>query len=255
MAVDPVVKSGGRAMSRAEARARTLALGADAKDSWRDERELPPADPAARHDAALARLVRAASELIAGKLDDAHAHATKALTDALKATPDGRATIARVRRSPSYAAALVRLDELGAALVMLCGDAREAEYRRAYAEWGESLPAEVLRPRLDPANPPIALVARCSALVWHGTTLQAEFRGQTDPIKRRLLAALTLAGGRAATPRGGADLLRGWRTAAEGALLRTAAAALNDSLVLADRLAGRDVIDPTRLHPDPTLPE
>jgi hypothetical protein len=210
---------------------------------------------AERHDAALLDLTGRARRLIEAKAGDAESHARNALTDALKATPEGRPTLARVRRSPGYASALSRLDELAFSLVALCEAARVREYRRAYGAWPAALPPEVLRPRLDPAAPPSRLVERCRAALQHGTTLLIEIRGAVEPARRRLLPTLTQAGNRATPERAGADLLAAWRRGVEASTLRVAAASLNDSLILADRLAGRDVIAPERLLPDPSLPE
>lgn len=203
------------------------------------------------------RRLATARAMLAAKIragvENAAAHARNALTETLRETPDGRATAAKVRRSRSYHAALARLDELRDAVVVFAEVVRGAEYRRAWRFWRGHLPADSLRPGADDA--PEANLRRCRAAMLHGMTTRQEIEGRILPYRRRLLAALTVAGGRATRKADAADLIAQWAKGATDGIAATADAMLNDSFVLADRLAGRDVVRPELLDPDPSLPE
>jgi hypothetical protein len=206
-----------------------------------------------RQSADVARVTREAGRLVKDKLADSRAHALAALTETLKDTPEGRPTIARARRSRSYLAALNRLVELQADLVELIGNAREAFYRASFAEWAALMPDGVLRSP-DP-EPALDRIARCRAVVWHGTTLQGQIKAPTDAARRRLLSALAVAARRDQPERDAASLLTTWGRQAEKAIGMAAALAVNDSWGLADRMSGRDVVKAELLHDDPTLPD
>lgn len=183
---------------------------------------------------------------------DATAHARNALTATLRKAPEGRPTLAVVRRNPSYGAALSRLDELRGALVEQVESARVDAYRASWRFWCDHLPADVRRPGLD--GPPADRVERCRVAVLHGLTLAEEIGSRLAADRARLRPALAVAGNRATPIDDGEDGLRRWGDRARAGILSVVAAALNDSLVMADRLAGRDVLLPELLHPDPSLP-
>lgn len=204
-----------------------------------------------------------AGELIDKKVSDAEAHAVKALTATLTATPEGRATARRATRHPSAKAAVARLEALWAALAGpsrssldgLIRDARESLYRDALRHWAALMPGEWLRPApFDPARPGAALVNRVRGFPLHGLDLRDEIGGRMEPTIRGLKAALAAAGSRGLSGRQGPDLIHAWATRAKDSLFTAVRIALSDSAVFADRLAGRDVCRPEVLDDDPTLP-
>lgn len=204
-----------------------------------------------------------AGELIDRQTANAEAHAVKAITDSLKAAPEGRATLRRAARNPSARAAAARLDELWAALVgpsrtSLAGlvrDARESLYRDALRHWAESFPPESLRPPpFDPTRPGASLLGRVRAFPLHGVELRDEVGAKVVDAKRRLGAALAAAGSRSTPGHLETDLVRTWATRTRDGLSLVVRLALSDGLGLADRLAGRDVCRPEMLDDDPTLP-
>lgn len=198
-----------------------------------------------------------ASGRISSKVSDARAHADKAVTEALRAEPDGRATVRRANRSPSYLAALSRLDEL---LADLCGpswssrsgvirDAREAFYRESTQKWFPQIPEGLLARKWP--EPTAAGVVAARTLVLHGQDVRREVGAPVDDAKRRLASAVVLAGSRDASGRTGADLLDAWERSSAEAIGRATTLALGDARVALDRLAGRDLIDPVHLDDTP----
>lgn len=195
---------------------------------------------------ALTPFLRKADRLIAAKLDDAHAHATTALTAALKVTPDGRPTRARAARSPSYGAALSRLEELRDDLVDLVRVARASFYRASFDTLRPLIPAAYhVTPDPEPTQ---RNVARVVAALIHGTDLRQDLRQPLDRAARLLLPALTLAA--RADESGGAaiDRLKAWRVKAASTTTSTVRIALSDSQIHAWREAGRDLIHPDYLE-------
>jgi hypothetical protein len=190
------------------------------------------------------------SEALPGKLRDAEAHAQKALTDVVVSAPDGRPTLAKVRQSRSYQAALARMDEIRDALLKIVHEARVAFYRDSWAFWNDTLPAEVLKGAEAPAE---ARIAKARTAVIHGQTAAGALAAATQTAKRQLLASLAQAGSRVQTGKGAAEILKAWRTRAEKALSQHTTTLLSDSQIDADRRAGRDVVKDELLHEDPTL--
>ena len=191
--------------------------------------------------------------LIKAKVQDARAHASKAVTESLKQTPDGRPTARKARRSPSSQAAAKRLDELLDALAGpsvsglnqgLIRDAREALYREAFDRWKVDIP-EGLRRSLE--SPTLAAIAAARGLILHGYDLRSELSTTFDAQKTRLAAATVLAGSRGATSTTKVDLLGHWELAATNEISRVVALALGDSAVALDRIAGRDLVRPELL--------
>lgn len=195
--------------------------------------------------------------VIERKLEDAEAHAVKALTDALKQTPDGRQTVRKARRSPSFQAAHARLDELWAALAgpsvsSLDGvirDAREDLYRAAFALWKPLIPTPLLV-QADP-KPTQANATAARRIVLHGYELRQELSGPILAAQRKLLAALAQAGQRSTPNRIASDLVKTWRLQSQSAIAGAVSRVLSDSEVRLNVLAGRDLIHPDHLDPEP----
>lgn len=189
-----------------------------------------------------------AEELIDRKLDDAEAHGVKALTDALKTTPDGRPTVRRAAQSRSYKAAANRLDELlealaGPAVNSLTGlirDAREAFYISSFASWLPFIP-EHLWAVPDPKPTQNALID-VRRIVLHGYELREELATPVMRAKRSLLAALGQAGLRSTPDHVAMEILAGWRLRAGGSLKQVVATVLSDSQARADVIADRNII-------------
>jgi hypothetical protein len=201
----------------------------------------------------LATTTRLAGARIKAKVADAAAHALKALTLSLDQTPEGRPTAAKVKRSPSYQASIARLTELRDELHALAERSRVETYTAAWAFWRSELPAEVLAPSRGSA-PPAALVTRARTMLTHGRTLRESLTAATDRAAKQLGPALTVAGNRATNSREANDAIRRWASASEGAIVAAFLAVVVDGQTTADRLAGRDVIRPELLLPDPSLP-
>lgn len=204
------------------------------------------------------------SALAASQVADARAHASQAITKSLVATPDGRATLSRSNRNRSLQAAYARLDELteslaGPSIRSLDGtvrDAWEALYRDCRAYWlryhldtgGE----DVLRPRSTDA-PSQSEVKNVRSLVLGGYDARTRIVQVTDPSARRLRALVVSAASPARAPRDRSGSLRAWEVATVKAVALAARNAILTGAFLIDRMAGRAVIRPDLLHPDPTL--
>lgn len=189
-----------------------------------------------------------ADELIGRKLDDVAGHATKALTDVLKATPDGRPTVRKAYRSRSYKAAANRLDELldalaGPAVNSLTGmirDAREAFYRSSFAFWLPFIPEHLwAEPEPVPTRKALTDVRR---LILHGYELRDELATPFARAQRSLLAALGLAGLRSTPDHVATEIIEAWHLRTDGSLKKAVAIALSDSQARIDSSVGRDII-------------
>lgn len=201
-------------------------------------------------DAWAARLVPA----VESRVSDARAHADRAITRALKATRDGRPTARRANRSPSFQAALNRLDELlawlaGPSAVSLDGkvrDAREALYRLAF-RLHRGLVPEGLWVSPDP-RPTRANLDAIRAAAVHGLDPRAELAGPVGYAGRSLAAAVARAGAADATRSDEADHLDAWETRAAAAIRRSLLVILSDSAELANNEARDDMIHPVFLE-------
>lgn len=169
-------------------------------------------------EAALARRLgpwlRRAGLTIDGAMGDAAAHAEKALTGRLVRSPDGRASMRRIEASPSYRAALGRLDRLRDAMIGptrdslsgLIRDARAAFYADSVALWKPHIePGYRAVPDPVPTGDGERLMR---GAIVHGLDLYREVEPAFDAARRDLIAALNNAG-RRATP----DSLRSQRLA------------------------------------------
>ena len=187
---------------------------------------------------------------VGSKLEDAAAHAERAVTRGLKATADGRPTARKASQSPSFAAALARLDELwswlaGPSKDSLQGrlrDAREAFYRKAFELHRELVPVE-LQVSVDP-EPTVANIRLVRGALIHGYDLRRELEGPFATAKRKLAAAVAQAGSRAARDADTSDVLGTWHRQSLGAIQAAVLRALSDSVEFADTEAGMDLIHP-----------
>ncbi len=203
-----------------------------------------------RHHAAR---MKEAGRLIAGKFEDARAHAMNALTATLDATTAGRPTIARIRRDRSYGAALARLDELAGQVVDLCERCRVDEYKLAYAHWFADTPEEFRRSASP--TPPEMFVNRCRTTVIHEHTLESWVAGPIRNAKGALLRSLASAGNLAVSGRESTDVLRRWRDIHAGHVMDNVESALVDGQTMADARATRDVYRRDMVKDHPTLPD
>lgn len=187
---------------------------------------------------------------------DAHAHAVKALTDALKSTPDGRATVLRLNRSPSFVAAGSRLDELlawlaGAGETSLKGkvrDAREDLLKLAIELWFP-LVREDYRSRVKP-EPTADEVRQVRAAMPHGFDPRKFLLGPVTTAKATLKAALEQAGRKSTPEHVSDDLLAAWELRTASTLRRAVVTLLNDSCTYADTTAGVAMVHPDRIGDD-----
>lgn len=167
------------------------------------------------------------SHLIAEKVRDARAHADKALSETLKNTPDGRATAAKIQRSPSYQAANRRLGELKTDVIALIRDARAEFYRGSVDLWLPFIP-ERFRSVRDPV-PTSKGEALMRGAIIHGYTLEQEIQPGVEQAKTRLAVALNAAARRRLRSEVATDLLDLWRTDTTNQLTARAISALSDS--------------------------
>jgi hypothetical protein len=183
-------------------------------------------------------------------LADAHAHAQKAVTDSLKVTPDGRPTLRRAARSPSFQAALNRLDELrtwlaGPSDVSLQGkvrDAREAFYRLAFELHTPHIPGEV-RIRADP-EPTQANINLVRGAPIHGYDPRIELAKSFVDADRQLSSAVALAGSTATSDRDATRMLAAWHARARDAIEQAVLSLLSDSVEHANTEAMADLVHP-----------
>jgi len=209
-----------------------------------------------RKDAALADLLAKktlqARVTIRDKIDDAEAHAVLALTKAVLSVRGGRPTLAEIRKSRGMRAALARLDELSRTMTNSIEAIRVLGYCLAISAWVECLDDSWLRVGAWDDNQTNLDHAR--TLVIHGTTIKASIddligRSRID-LERTLTQAGTPSGPAAAS---GDEMIADWAGRSVISIAAGVVTLLQDSLVAIDRLAGRDCLDPSRRHPDPTL--
>lgn len=214
--------------------------------------KLTEAEDAARHARRLAPWCRAAAELVETRLADARAHAETAVTASLRATPDGRASAAVIRRNPSFKAALRRLLELwqaigGPSATSIDGfvqDATEAFYRDSLAYWLRQVPDRFRAA----GNPPTAVQANAArGMLWYGQPIRTAFRASIARASDDLIAALAAAGSTSATKRDGVTVIRTWEALHRARLTRYLALALGDASQRADQRAMTDAIAPKYL--------
>lgn len=200
---------------------------------------------------------REAFAVVDAKVADAQAHLGTALTDTLKRTADGRPTLRRAVKSPSAQAAVNRLDELWTALAGpsvrslegLLRDAREAFYRESFAAWKPEIP-DWLYVSPDP-EPTVANVGRVRGAVLHGYDLRHELGGPILRAKASIAPTLTMASRRSNPRHVATEILTTWGRKTRDAIRTTTRLALSDSQIMADVMAGRDLIHPDHLDDSP----
>jgi hypothetical protein len=210
-----------------------------------------------RHIARLEPWVKRGVALVSGKIADARAHAEKAVTDTLRQTPDGRASVARIRQNPSFQAALNRLDELHTALAgpdelhtALAGpsvtsisglvhDAAEAAYTDSRDLWWDQIDPDYRAPSKEPTREQKTNVR---GLLWYGLPVRQGFKTQFQTAHNNLLIAVSAAGSTQATNRDGFIALRTWEEKTKASLMSRLGAAMVDANVRADREAMKHTI-------------
>lgn len=202
-------------------------------------------------DRQLARLTKQVRSIVAAKVADAGAHASKALTDALDATPEGRPTAARVRRSPSYQASLARLNELLDSLVFIVEECRIVTYADSYRFWWNYHVSGMRRTTTSDA--PKGLMERCRTTMIHGYPMRNFLQGPIERAAAGLMPMLTVAGNRATSTQSATQAIRLWQERSASAIAQNTIIALVDSQTMADRRAGRDTIKRDMLYDDPQL--
>lgn len=193
------------------------------------------------------------------RVADAAAHARSALTGTLIDAPDGRATLARARRSRSLRAASARLDELatdlaGPSVRSLDGTIRDAWEALFLSSWSHAR-SEAHPDDLDPRRPRPSASNLSSArrIVLEGLDARGLVAGPIEAARRKLAARVVAL---ASPTRSGADrsdALRGWRAEAERSITSAAALAIFTGAYRLDAMAARLVLRPELLYDDPTM--
>lgn len=166
----------------------------------------------------------------------------------MRNTPDGRATIAAVKRSRSYVAAVGKLQFLKDDLVNLLRDTREDYYRESFATMSRIIPAQHHR-TVDPQPTLAGISAVRGAPIQNSLRLETFFAVALSDVARRLHQTLAVASMRSQPQQDAHDLIERWAAAAGATLLSSAAAAISNASVHAEREAGRDVVDEDLLLP------
>lgn len=200
-------------------------------------------------DALLAVWLARLSKAVADRVEDARAHAEKAVTDTLRSTPDGRKSLAKIAQSRSFASAQARLDDLRDKLTgksdrSLKGKVRDAraEFYTLAVKWHRRItPAEI---RSDGDGPTAAQVDAARAAAVHGYDPRRQLDATILMQKLALRAALEQAARSNADDRRAADLLDGWQSRAKTALTNAVRGLLVDSRGWCDTQASLDSIAP-----------
>lgn len=190
-----------------------------------------------------------AVQLVSRKISDTRAHAERAVTETLKATPDGRPSLALIRRNPSFKASLNRLDELWAeiggpsvtAISGLAHDATEAFYEDARDYWFGEVP-DGYRVKSREATKSQLLYVR--GLLWFGQPIRQDFAPQFKRLHNTLSAALGAAGSHSDVDQPQITSLRTWESQSRATLIQRLGLALNDANQRADLQAMKDSILP-----------
>jgi len=200
-----------------------------------------------------------ASALISDRVDDALAHAEKALTRATIDEPNGRATIRRVDWSPSYNAALSRLAELverlaGPSVASQKGIVRQAweeAYRDCHRHWNQVLDPAIRDAYRD--YPDHKEIVRARTITVLGYDARSFLLGPAD-VAGRMLKATIVQVAVVSTPEAErANRLESWAKRTTTALQSRTAQLIRTGAFYLDRVAGRDVVRPELLHDDPTI--
>lgn len=191
------------------------------------------------------------------KLDDARSHAEKAVTDALRSTKDGRSSLLRINASPSYQAALARLDELLTALagpsetslVGLIRDARAAMYGGACEAHFASIPPKYRSRRT--ASPPDKHANEARAATPHGLDVRAELSPTFRRLETNLKAAIERSGRKLASREYAIGMIDQWHDIASRMLSKQVDGILGDSMIWCDYWAWSDLVHPDYVDNSP----
>jgi hypothetical protein len=201
-----------------------------------------------------AQFIRQARNRVSQGIEDSSAHSFRSLTQVIRDTTEGRPTIAAVRQSKSYVAAMNRLNELHIALLKIATNARVELYDTAYRGWWAIVPADTRR-WSGTDNPTDSGRTAFRNSILHGLTLSDTLWTPIRNAGERLEQALVIAGSEA-TPEGQAeDLVSVWEQRSEDAIQTAVQIAIEDSMHRALYVAGRDVFRAELLEPDPSLGE
>jgi hypothetical protein len=113
------------------------------------------------------------------------------------------------------------------------------------------LDADIVRPNLQ--YPTVTELNAVRTLVLGGYDARTRITNATDPAFRRLKALVISAASPNAVARDRTASLRAWEVATAKAVSLAASNAIVTGAYRTDILAGRAVIKPELLHPDPTL--
>lgn len=207
-----------------------------------------------RMEAALAKRLlpwidRASSAIIVA-VEDAQAHGEKAVTDTLRGTEDGRSSARRITRSPSYLAAVRRLNDLQAALIGpsvdslegLIRDARAAFYADSIALWTPHIDIEFrVTPELAPTEAGERLMR---GAIVHGYDLSREIGPAIQQTKDHLFVALNKLGRRNTPGEAVGPLMKLWADMSRDRLIRKVSQVLSDSDKAAHEATGWLLIKP-----------
>lgn len=190
------------------------------------------------------------SARVTKSVEDAAAHAHRSITETLRRTPDGRPSAARLRRSPSYLAALDRLDGLlttlaGPSVHSLKGmirNARDGFYRDSFAYW-----LTVYDPELwvssDPKPTKRGINAIRGALI-QSADLRTTLAGPIEAAKRSLAPSVVSASNRESTRTQAKDSIDLWAAQSRSAILTASLRALSDADQRAHTLAALNTLAP-----------
>lgn len=216
----------------------------------------PKVDPAAlavkdrRRAAMLDKAKADLVETLDDRFDDAVAHAMNAMTKTAKDAAEGRPTVASIRQNRSHEAARKRLIELAKIIAEAVVSARRAFFSDAAVQWRNVLAEELLRPAPHIAG----MVAAAADELYHGRPIRDECLIQAGRAADDMERALVLASSRATDRADEAELIHRWADRWRLALKQLAAGMLDDAAYRCDYLAGRAVVRPGLLHPDPSIP-
>lgn len=209
--------------------------------------------------AAIQPYVDKATRLIADRVDDAHAHAVKTLTQAAIDESAGRPTLRRIDWSRSFEAASSRLDELLDALAGpsttsrkgIIRDGFETAYRDCYAHYRLTLDPAVLAGSPEPTK---AQIVKARTVVVLGYDARAYLVPVVNAAESRLKALLASLANPGRSKADRTDQLAAWASRTTDGLTTAATIYLKTGSFYLDRIAGRDTIRPELLHDDPTIP-
>lgn len=197
--------------------------------------------------------------VIKARVDDAQAHAERALTKAAIEAQAGRPTLRRIDWSPSYGAACNRLGEMVDALTGpssvstdgLVRDAWAAAYTWSRGDWRSRLDPSILTSREEPSRDEIR---QARTVILLGYDARGYLLPTVDGVSSRLRALLVSLALPTLSDRDRLDPLAHWGASTATTLSMRAAMLVKTGAFYLDRIAGRNVVRPELLHDDPTVP-